>query len=83
MLFKATIYVTLKKSILDPQGSAVTNSLNSLGYKGVRDVRIGKYMTMEMEAADKAAAEKEINEICDKMLANPNIENYRFELVEG
>lgn len=83
MLFKATIYVTLKKSILDPQGSAVTNSLNSLGYKGVKDVRIGKYMTLDLEAADKSAAEKEINEICDKMLANPNIENYRFELVEG
>jgi phosphoribosylformylglycinamidine synthase subunit PurS len=77
---KAKIYVTPKKAVLDPQGKAVANALHSLGYAAVREVRIGKYMEVELEGADKAAARKQLDEMCLRILSNPVIEDYRFEL---
>lgn len=81
-MFKATIYVTLKESVLDPQGVAVKASLHSLGYSGVQDVRIGKRMEVLLESADRAQAEEQIQAICEKVLSNPVIENFTFELEE-
>ncbi|TCS92782.1 phosphoribosylformylglycinamidine synthase subunit PurS [Hazenella coriacea] len=81
-MFKATIYVTLKESVLDPQGVAVQGTLHALGYQKVSDVRIGKRMEVLIEAKDRQEAEAQIAEICEKVLANPVIENFRFELEE-
>lgn len=81
-MYKVKVYVTLKESVLDPQGTAVKNSLQSLGYKEVTDIRIGKYMELNVEKSDRDINEV-INEICDKLLANVVIEDYRFEIEEG
>jgi phosphoribosylformylglycinamidine synthase len=66
--------------VLDPQGKAVERSLHTLGYQEVRDVRMGKYLEIEMDAASCEAAEARLREMCDKLLANPVIEDYRFEI---
>ncbi len=79
-MYKVKVYVTLKQGVLDPQGKAVNNSLHKLGYDEVEDVRIGKYM--ELTVNDTANIEGRIQEICDKLLANPVIEDYRYEIEE-
>ncbi|MGH7934582.1 MAG: phosphoribosylformylglycinamidine synthase subunit PurS [Candidatus Binataceae bacterium] len=76
------IFVTPRSGILDPQGSAVEHSLKSLGFDGVTQVRIGRYITLEIDAASKAAAHEAVKKMCDQLLTNPLIEDYRFE-VEG
>jgi phosphoribosylformylglycinamidine synthase subunit PurS len=81
-MFKALIYVTLRESVLDPQGSAVRGTLGTLGFDEVDDVRIGKYMELTVQLADRAAAEERVKEMCEKLLANTVIEDYRFELQE-
>jgi len=77
---KAHIYVTLKKSVLDPQGSTVQRSLEQMGYKGVQSVRIGKFLEVEIDGMDREAVRAQIDEMCRKLFVNPNIEEYRFEL---
>jgi phosphoribosylformylglycinamidine synthase subunit PurS len=74
------IFVSFKDGVLDPQGKAVERSLHSLGYQEVRDVRMGKYMEIEMEAPSRQTAEARVREMCDKLLANPVIEDYKFEI---
>lgn len=76
---KAKVTVTLKKSILDPQGSAVEKALKTMGYP-IDSVRIGKFMEVTIAETDKAKAESVMEEICCKLLANPVIEDYSFEL---
>ena len=78
----AKIYVTLKQSVLDPQGSAVLHALQQHGYDEVDDVRIGKYLEMKLDTTDKAHAEERCNEMCERLLANTVIESYRIELQE-
>ncbi|GHI01232.1 phosphoribosylformylglycinamidine synthase subunit PurS [Neobacillus kokaensis] len=80
-MYKVKVYVTLRESVLDPQGKAVTNSLNALNYNEVTDVRIGKYMELKIEKSDRDIHEV-INEVCSKLLANPVIEDYRYEVEE-
>ena len=77
---RVKILISLKQGVLDPQGKAVERSLHSLGYEEVRDVRVGKFLELEMEGASRVAAEARIREMCDKLLANPVIEDYRFEI---
>ena len=79
---RVKIFISFKEGVLDPQGKAVERSLHSLGYKEVRDVRMGKYLEVELEASSRAAAEARVREMCDKLLANPVIEDYRFEIEE-
>ena len=79
---KAIVYVTLRESVLDPQGHAVQGALHSLGFNGVKDARIGKYIELTLDTADRAEASAQVKEMCEKLLANTVIENYRFELVE-
>jgi phosphoribosylformylglycinamidine synthase subunit PurS len=79
-MFKVTVYVTLRESVLDPQGNAVHESLHSLGYDEVGDVRIGKYMELEINGDDQKAAEERVRDMCEKLLANTVIEDFRFEL---
>jgi phosphoribosylformylglycinamidine synthase len=81
-MFKAIIHVTLKESVLDPQGVAVKSSLHALGYEAVADVRIGKRMEVLLHCDDRAEAERQVHEICEKVLSNPVIENFAFELEE-
>ena len=73
------VYVTLKPSLLDAQGRVVQNALNNLGYLDVDDVRIGKFIEMKVEGND-AAVEQKVREMCDRLLANPVIEDYRYEV---
>ncbi|MBF2048344.1 MAG: phosphoribosylformylglycinamidine synthase subunit PurS [Elainella sp. C42_A2020_010] len=78
--YQARIYVTLRPSVLDPAGTAVQSGLNHMGYENVEQVRIGKYIELVLTAADEAAAHEQLDRMCDQLLANPVIENYRFEL---
>ncbi len=77
---KAKVYVTLKKSVLDPQGKVVQQALESLGFSGVSDVRMGKYIELDLGAVDRAKAEERVKSMCEKLLANTVIEEYRYEL---
>ena len=79
---KANIYVTLKQEVLDPQGDAVRRSLDSLGFDGVKSARVGKFIEIELHGVEKSAAEAEIKSMCEKLLANPVIEDFRFELAD-
>jgi phosphoribosylformylglycinamidine synthase len=79
---KAKIYVTLKKSVLDPQGVTVKHALESLGYKGIRDVRLGKYFEVTLETTDKKRAAHEVEQMCRKLLVNPVIEEFTYDLGE-
>jgi len=74
------VYVTLKPSLLDAQGKVVQGALQQLGYGGVEQVRIGKYIEMTVE--DGQEPDSQIKEMCDKLLANPVIEDYRYEVTE-
>jgi len=78
----AKIFVSLKEGVLDPQGKAVERSLHSLGYKQVTGVRMGKYLEVSLEARSREEAARRIREMCEKLLANPVIEDYRFEIEE-
>lgn len=73
------VYVTLKPSLLDAQGKVVQGALQQLGYVGVEDVRIGKYVEMTIE--DGPEIEAQVKEMCGKLLANPVIEDYRYEVI--
>ena len=77
---KARVFVTLKKSVFDPQGKTIQDALHSLGYQGVADVRQGKYFELDLNAPTADAARKLASEVADKVLANPVIESYRVEV---
>jgi phosphoribosylformylglycinamidine synthase len=76
---KAKVYVTLRKSILDPQGKVIQHALDSLGFREVKDVRMGKYIELELGESDRAKAEEKLKSMCEKLLANTVIEDYRYE----
>jgi phosphoribosylformylglycinamidine synthase len=77
---KAKVYVTLRKSVFDPQGKAVQEALNTMGFAEVQNVRMGKYIELDLGNADKAKAEEKVKTMCEKLLANTVIEDYRYEL---
>ncbi len=79
-MIKAKVFVTLKASVLDPQGKQVMNSLHYIGYENVEEVRVSKFIEVKLKSDDLEAAEKEIQEICQKILANPNTETYSWNL---
>jgi phosphoribosylformylglycinamidine synthase subunit PurS len=79
--YQARIYVTLRPSVLDPAGAAVRSGIEHMGFRNVSDVRIGKYIEVVLAGDSADAAQQEVDQICDRLLANPVIENYRFELV--
>lgn len=80
--FLAKIFVTLRPSVLDPAGVAVQSGLKQLGCENVEQVRIGKYIELTLTAHDEQVARKDLDRMCDQMLANPVIENYRFDVIE-
>ena len=81
-MYLAKIYVTLKPTVNDPQGLTVKGGLRTLGFDNVQSVRVGKYMEVRLEEKNGAKAEEQVREMCRKLLANPVIEDFRFELEE-
>ena len=77
---KAKIIITPKRAVLDPQGKTVQNALAQMGYSGIGAVHVGKYLEVELDGADKEIARKQIDDACHKILSNPVIEDYRFEI---
>ncbi|MFY0760867.1 phosphoribosylformylglycinamidine synthase subunit PurS [Metabacillus dongyingensis] len=80
-MYKVKVFVTLRESVLDPQGSAVQHALHSMNYKEVNDVRIGKYMELTIEKTERDL-DTTVREMCEKLLANTVIEDYRYEVEE-
>ena len=78
----AKVYVTPKKAILDPQGKAIANSLHTLNYNEVGDVRMGKYLEIQLHRLSRSQAEQRVEEMCRRLLANLVIEDFRFEIIE-
>ncbi len=81
-MFKARVHVLLKPGVLDPQGSAVQKALQTMEYRGVQEVRIGRYIEIYLESESKEKASREVEEMCQRLLANPVIEDFTFEVVE-
>ncbi|MFQ5817664.1 MAG: phosphoribosylformylglycinamidine synthase subunit PurS [Terriglobia bacterium] len=77
---KARVYVTLKKTVLDPQGQTILAALASLGQQAVKDVRQGKVFELELDGVSRAQAEKQVEQIAREVLTNPVIEEFRYEL---
>jgi phosphoribosylformylglycinamidine synthase subunit PurS len=82
-VYQAQIYVTLRPSVLDPAGTAVQSGLKHMGYDNVEQVRIGRYIEVTLRAESEKAATEQLDDICDQLLANPVIENYRIELKQS
>ncbi len=80
MGINVSIYVSPKKGVLDPQGQAALGALQSLGFEEVSGVSIGKYITLQLEGSDSDAAGKRVEEMCERLLANPIIEDYRIDI---
>ena len=79
---KAKVHVTLKSGVLDPQGRAIQHALGVMGFDGVKDVRQGKFIEIELEETDKAKARANLDAMCQKLLANTVIENYAIDIAD-
>lgn len=82
-MYQATVKVTLRKSVLDPQGQTVLHALESLGFNDAKSLRVGKFFEMKLDVPSREKAEARLREMCDKLLTNPVIEEYSFEIKEG
>ena len=82
-MYISKINISLRKTILDPQGKAIEHSLKSLGFEPIIDTRIGKYIELKIDAGSKQEAEKISEEACKKLLANPVMEDFTFEVTES
>ena len=81
-MYLAKIYISLKPTVNDPQGLTIKGALHNLGFTDVTSVRMGKYVEVKIEENEQNRAQEQVNEMCRKLLANPVIENYAFELKE-
>ena len=81
--FKVSIKVALKPSVLDPQGKTVLAALHSLGFSEAKDLRVGKHFEVILEGSDKRAVESRVRQFSEKLLVNPVIEHYSFEVKEA
>lgn len=79
---KVKVYVTLRKSVLDPQGTAVMGALHTMGYTEVEDVRIGKYLEIQVDDSEREL-DVVVREMCEKLLTNTVIEDYRYDIEEA
>ncbi len=77
--FRVSVHITPRRGILDPQGKAVEGALHSLGFGGVKEVHVGRYIVVETEADSPAAAEESVKSMCERLLANPVIEDFEIE----
>jgi phosphoribosylformylglycinamidine synthase len=80
MIFKVEVFVSPRKDVLDPQGKAVESALANLGYSSIASVRVGKYLTFSVESADENSARLLVVDACGKLLTNPIIEDYTFDI---
>lgn len=80
--YKAKVFVTLRENILDVQGKAIEHALHSLEFNNFNNVRLGKYVELEVEAQNDGQAEEMVKSACEKLIANPIIENYKVEIIE-
>jgi phosphoribosylformylglycinamidine synthase len=80
--FRIAVTISPRQGILDPQGKAVADALHSLDFAEVRDVRVGRFLVMQLEAPDGAAASERVREMCEKLLANPVVEDFHIASVE-
>lgn len=80
-MYKVKVYITLRESVLDPQGTAVKRALATHGYEGIQDVRIGKYMELTLDESVKDV-DAAVKEMCERLLANTVIEDYRYDVEE-
>lgn len=78
---KAKVHVTLKNGVLDPQGAAIESALDHLGFSGVANAKVGKYIELELKETNEAKAKAAVEQMCEKLLANTVIENYAIEIV--
>ena len=81
-MLEVEIYITLKKTVSDPQGLTIKRALESLGYQNLEEVRVGKLITIELNSKDKEKAKQKVDEMCRKLLANPIIEDYSLKIKE-
>lgn len=79
-MYLARVYIQLRPTVSDPQGQTIRGGLHQLGFDGVSSVRAGKYMEITLEAESESAASEQLRQMCDRLLANPVIEDYRFDL---
>ena len=79
-MIRAKVYVTLKKGVLDPQGETVRGALETLGFAGVKDVRVGKFMVVTLNEVSREEASRRVEQMCKKLLANPVIEDFSYEI---
>jgi phosphoribosylformylglycinamidine synthase PurS subunit len=80
---KVTVFVSPKSTVLDPQGAAVEQAMKSLGHESVGGVRVGKTVTFEMEGSDSPESRDKLDKLCDGLLSNPVIEDFRYEITDG
>ena len=80
-MLQAEIYITLKKTVSDPQGLTIKHALASLNYKEVEEVRVGKLITIRLNLKNKKEAQTKLDQMCKKLLANPIIEDYSFQIM--
>lgn len=78
-VYRVPVQITPREGILDPQGTAIAGALRTLGFPGVRDVRVGRFVIVDVDAGDAAAAREATRAMCDKLLANPVIEDYTID----
>ena len=81
MLYDCEVYIRPRKDILDPQGDAVNKALVSLGFQGVDDVRIGRFIQLSVDASDEITAKERVSEMCSKLLANPITEDFEIKVI--
>jgi phosphoribosylformylglycinamidine synthase len=81
-MYLAKIYITLKPTVNDPQGLTIKGALHNLGFANVTSVRAGKYIEVKLQEDEHDKTQQQVNEMCKKLLANPVIENYAFEIEE-
>ncbi|MGH7542539.1 MAG: phosphoribosylformylglycinamidine synthase subunit PurS [Gemmatimonadota bacterium] len=79
---RVEVFIQLKPGLLDPQGQTLTHALESLGHEGVSGLRVGKWITFRLDGSDRTAAEREVEEMCERLLANPVIESFEYRLDE-
>ena len=80
--FRVTVHISPREGILDPQGKAVADALQSLGFRDLTDVRIGRYIILHVKASDQADAGQQVRDMCDRLLANPVTEDYDIAALE-
>jgi phosphoribosylformylglycinamidine synthase len=81
--FRAQVFVSLKPTVNDPEGNTISSALGSLGFEGVTGVRSGRYFQVLLQSPDAKKAGKQVDQMCSRLLANPVIETYRFEIAEA